>query len=201
MVRRKYIKKSAPDSLIIALILIVSASCQRSREHTITDRTDASSKYEEMDQDFKNLYECFEVEHLLEKKQHFLLVAGQEFGIMHSFFIKSSLDDTLVYDIDVFQFKLAHTSDSPLFTDTCRLNHVVYNRLEYKYLKKKILNKKDLFILSRLDTLQSENSMGRFDSFSITLCEYSRTLEVRCVNVFRKGGSALEFFYDNLIGE
>lgn len=188
--------------ICVLLIIVNIYSCEKKVEKTSSINTQALNEEEHnnINQDYKDLYSCFQMVNLLKEEQHYLLIAGQELGIIDAFFFKSN-DKNENYTIDAFKFKLIENQDKSIFNDVCKINHIVYNKVAFTHLKKFKLQESNSSMLENFKDFKPESHLGKFDPFFITLCEYSYEKEIYCLTVYKDQGSLLEKFYNQILSQ
>lgn len=192
MVKQKN-QKMKLKSCLILFVIIFSFSCR----NTINLNSNEND-YANINQYYKDLYICFNMDSLLNKERHFFLIGGQELGLMKSFFILPDFENKISI-ASSFNFKLLTNQDTISFNNYCDINHIIYNKIEFHYLKLIELSPTNTLMLKNLAKAKSENHLGRFDPFFITLCENTYEKEVSCITVFKGEDSSLEKFYTALV--
>lgn len=183
---------------LISCVFINCCSCKKNSSHDSANIDSTNSFYEansdNTSQDVVDLYSCFGMDSLKREKKHFYLVAGQELKTMNMFLIQPDVSSEK-YLINVFEFRLAEMQDTVVFNDTCRINQIIYDRIEFRNIKNVKISKKEFPILSKIEKIKPGNPLGKFDTFFFKLCEMSYQKETLCVTVYKGEESLIESFF------
>lgn len=182
--------------LILCLVGVIFLSCQGSS--SVEEKSLAYEEPREMRSHYKDLYMCFGIDSVLKKDDHLLLVAGDELGIMHAFFIYPSLTNEN-YRVEIYLFKLGLDTDSMAFSKACAVDYIVHNRIEFFHWKDVLAEKKVInSLLKELDKAESEEKFMR-NSFYIELCNCNKNKEIKCATRYKGGDSFIEIFFNSMI--